>query len=192
MIADTSDHTQRRLSIVTKNLQTLNLSELLSPANLNKNAIDECEYLKRCLGACIQMTESINELKEDGNHTVASLVGYHEAFKATVLDLEDFLKATDNRNIAASASGTIRSVQVDDPILRSSEQVHQQDWGSENMNVNRFEDIHVAEDGIQIISSTGNLIQAKNISAGARSMQCLGQLSDTSIVRVSGAVNRPR
>ena len=47
---------------------------------------------------------------------------------------------------------------------------------------NRLEDIHVAEDGHQIITSTtGHLVSAKNISAGVRSMHYLGQLSDASI-----------
>ena len=71
--------------------------------------------------------------------------------------------------------------------------VREQEWSSENVNMNRFEDIYVAEDGSQIITSAASdLIQAKNISAGVRSVQCLGQPSGTSLRGILGAVTQPR
>ena len=175
-------------------MRALSLSELLHQACFdNKYKIDESECLKRCLETCVRISESINEHKGAGDHAVTSLTTYHEKLAATISELKDFLKTIDSQNIAAGPSNLMQSVQVDEPILRSPEQVHQQNWGSEDVNVNRFEDICVAEDGIQIISSTtGDLIQAKNISVGVRSVQCLGQLSDASIQRVSGAVTQPR
>ena len=52
--------------------------------------------------------------------------------------------------------------------------------------VNVFEDVNMAEDGHQILVSTiGDLISAKRITAGARSIQWLGQMSDASLQQLS-------
>ena len=59
--------------------------------------------------------------------------------------------------------------------------------------MNQFDDIYIAQDGNQIIMSTAkDLIQAKNISTRACSVQCLGQLSDAIIKRVIGAITQLR
>jgi hypothetical protein len=51
---------------------------------------------------------------------------------------------------------------------------------------NVFEDISMADDGHQVLVSTiGDLISAKRVSAGARSMQLLGQMSDDSVQQLS-------
>ena len=51
---------------------------------------------------------------------------------------------------------------------------------------NVFEDISMADDGHQIIVSTlGDLISARKISAGARSLQWFGQMSDESLQQLS-------
>ncbi|KAJ4984187.1 hypothetical protein SVAN01_10295 [Stagonosporopsis vannaccii] len=53
---------------------------------------------------------------------------------------------------------------------------------------NVFEDITMADDGHQVIVSTfGDLVCAKKVSAGARSSQWLGQMSDESLQRLSQA-----
>lgn len=55
-----------------------------------------------------------------------------------------------------------------------------------NERINVFEDITLAEDGQQIIVATlGDLIAAKRVSAGARSTQWLGQMSDASLQKLS-------
>jgi hypothetical protein len=47
--------------------------------------------------------------------------------------------------------------------------------------LNIFEEVSIDEDGNQyIVSTIGDLISAKKIRAGARSLQCMGQLSDQS------------
>ena len=194
MTEDTGDCTERRLSNIVDSLRALSLSELLPQASFDdKYTIYELECLNRCLKICVWISESINEHKRAGNHTATSLTGYQEKLAATISELEEFLKAIDSQNVAGSLSDLMQTTQLDELLLRTSEQLDQQNWGSEDENVNRFKDIFVAEDGIQIIlSTTGDLIQAKNISTGARSVQCLGQLSDTSIQQISGAVSRPR
>lgn len=55
---------------------------------------------------------------------------------------------------------------------------------SERVNV--FEDVGMAEDGQQVIVSTiGDLISARRITAGSRSAQVLGQMSDESLQLLS-------
>lgn len=51
---------------------------------------------------------------------------------------------------------------------------------------NVYEEVSLAEDGHQLVVSTvGDLIHARNISAGARSVQWLGQMSDLSLQQLS-------
>lgn len=51
---------------------------------------------------------------------------------------------------------------------------------------NVFEDIHIDEDVFQFIgSTTSHTTLAKNISAKSRTIQCLGDLSDSSLQKVS-------
>jgi predicted nucleic acid-binding Zn-ribbon protein len=51
--------------------------------------------------------------------------------------------------------------------------------------LNVYEDVLLEEDGRQyIVSTIGDLISAKRISAGARSTQCLGQVSDESFQKM--------
>jgi hypothetical protein len=63
---------------------------------------------------------------------------------------------------------------------------------SEQANEDRtniFEDVSMAEDGHQVIVSTiGDLILAKRVSAGARSTQWMGQMSDDSLQQLSKAL----
>jgi hypothetical protein len=52
--------------------------------------------------------------------------------------------------------------------------------------INVFEYVELADDGHQIIVATlGDLISAKHVKAGARSAQWLGQMSDTSLQKLS-------
>ena len=51
---------------------------------------------------------------------------------------------------------------------------------------NSFEDVSMTDDGRQaIVSTIGDLISAKRITAGARSMQLMGQISDESLQHFS-------
>jgi hypothetical protein len=52
--------------------------------------------------------------------------------------------------------------------------------------INVFEDVVMSDDGQQVIVSTiGDLISAKRITAGSRSIQIMGQLSDESVQQLS-------
>ena len=65
---------------------------------------------------------------------------------------------------------------------------------SEKANEDRtnvFEDVSLAEDGHQVIVSTiGDLILARRVSAGARSTQWMGQMSDDSLQHLAKVVGR--
>lgn len=65
---------------------------------------------------------------------------------------------------------------------------------SEQANEDRtniFEDVSMAEDGHQVIVSTiGDLILAKRVSAGARSTQWMGQMSDDSLQQLTKALGK--
>ncbi|KAL4900143.1 hypothetical protein BDW74DRAFT_104527 [Aspergillus multicolor] len=53
---------------------------------------------------------------------------------------------------------------------------------SESFRVNIFEDVASLDDSQQVlVSTTGNLLNAKRISTGARSLQVLGQMSDETL-----------
>ena len=187
MIEDTCSYTER-LSNIMESLEILDLSELLPQSCFgNKDRIDERGCLKKCLKTCVRISESINE------RPGLRLGGYHEKLTATISELREFLQAIDRQNVVANPWELRQSVQPDQSIPRYPEHVGEQELGSENVNMNRFEDIYVAEDGNQIITSAASdLIQAKNISAAVRSVQCLGQLSGTSLRGILGAVTQPR
>ena len=57
---------------------------------------------------------------------------------------------------------------------------------SQQDRINIFEDVSMADDGQQVIVSTlGDLIVARRVTAGARSMQLMGQMSDDSLQQLS-------
>ena len=54
------------------------------------------------------------------------------------------------------------------------------------LRVNMYEDVSIDDDSCQfIINTVGDLISAKNIKAGERSIQCVGHLSDESLQMMS-------
>jgi hypothetical protein len=56
--------------------------------------------------------------------------------------------------------------------------------GQDRTNI--FEDVSMTDDGRQaIVSTIGDLVSAKRITAGARSMQLMGQMSDESLQHFS-------
>jgi hypothetical protein len=51
---------------------------------------------------------------------------------------------------------------------------------------NDFEDVSMSDDGYQaIVSTIGDLVSARRVTAGARSLQCMGQMSDESLQQLS-------
>lgn len=57
---------------------------------------------------------------------------------------------------------------------------------AEKVRVNIVEDVTTAEDSRQVLVSTiGDLITARRVNAGARSLQCIGQMSDETLQQIS-------
>ena len=92
------------------------------------------------------------------------------------------------------------------PLQQSNEQAAEQDRMKEEMEsikqclaicsqatmqadkerTNDFEDISMSDDGQQVVVSTfGDLVSAKRVTAGARSFQWMGQMSDESLQQLS-------
>jgi hypothetical protein len=99
------------------------------------------------------------------------------------LRLEGFLssegtgveKNAERQRILEDFSSTQQSLNI---CLNASERA-----SKDRLNI--YTEVAVAEDsGQYIISTVGDLISAKNISAGARSIQCMGQLSDESFQKL--------
>jgi hypothetical protein len=112
--------------------------------------------------------------------------------KDTSIRLEKQLREIEFHIEARTENETVTSGSQDDELQKS-----QQDYDSvkqalsicseaseraAEIRTNYFEDVKMAEDGNQVIVSTiGDLISAKRISAGPRSNQWLGQMSDESL-----------
>ena len=63
---------------------------------------------------------------------------------------------------------------------------------AEKVRVNIVEDVTTAEDSRQILVSTvGDLITARRVNAGARSLQCIGQMSDETLQHMSRTHGTP-
>ncbi|KAL4862208.1 hypothetical protein BDV12DRAFT_179146 [Aspergillus spectabilis] len=63
---------------------------------------------------------------------------------------------------------------------------------SESTRVNVFEDVASMDDSQQVLVSTiGDLLNAKRISTGMRSLQVLGQMSDDTLQHLSSRQNHP-
>jgi hypothetical protein len=57
---------------------------------------------------------------------------------------------------------------------------------AEKIRMNIVEDVTTAEDSRQVLVSTvGDLITARRVNAGARSLQCIGQMSDETLQQMS-------
>lgn len=64
---------------------------------------------------------------------------------------------------------------------------------SDPSRTNIIEDVSMADDGRQVIVSTvGDLISARRVKAGARSMQVMGQMSDESLQHIFRYQNHPK
>lgn len=139
-----------------------------SPTNPNPSMAQQIAqgYLKSCI---LNMSAASNRLQDHLNQLEANL---RSDKNPTVPDqvAGDFQKIKEERetiaqclNICADASNI-----------------------SESSRVNVFEDVASLDDAQQVLVSTiGDLLNAKRVSTGARSLQVLGQMSDESLQRLN-------
>ena len=128
--------------------------------------------------------------------TADTLKAMKEKLSTTTIQLEKHLQDINNRLEKFSSQ----------PLKQSNEQAAEQDRMKEEMEsikqcleicsqatmqadkerINDFEDITMTDDGQQVVVSTiGDLVSAKRVTAGARSIQWLGQMSDESLQQLS-------
>ena len=123
-----------------------------------------------------------------------------EKFANTALELEESLQKLNNRledisrrdltsGVTAAEHGRVQEEKkaVEHCLRVCARASHQAD----EVQTNVFEDVTVAQDSHQVVVATlGDLISAKRVSAGARSKQWLGQMSDTSLQQISRDCNK--
>ncbi|KAK6535999.1 hypothetical protein TWF281_000245 [Arthrobotrys megalospora] len=176
-------------------------------AKKDKDTIEEDKKsIEQCIGICVQVMDHIDRLQmpptlrtlSDSSATNTSSATYYakqlttdalrgcktELVNTTNLlqnQLEDIqlrLTAISNHPESFGSAGAeeIESIKQCLAICsQASEQVKQN-------RINVFEDIKTSDDGEQIIVATmGDLLSAKRITSGSRSIQWLGQMSDASL-----------
>jgi Fungal N-terminal domain of STAND proteins len=123
--------------------------------------------------------------------TANALQLLEDKLTATTLDLEAHLRAVDRRlhTLPLAESSSVEGNLEQQRIQKEKESVEQclgicaeASQQADHARTNVFEDISVAEDGHQVLVSTvGDLITAKRVTAGPRSAQWIGQMSDDSL-----------
>jgi Fungal N-terminal domain of STAND proteins len=125
---------------------------------------------KQALESCNKTLD--NQMKQLQSHLQELSLRLEGLLSSEATDVE---KSTERQRILDDFSSTQQSLDI---CLNASERA-----SKDRLNI--YSDVAVAEDSSQyIISTVGDLISAKNISAGARSLQCMGQLSDESLQKL--------
>ena len=181
MTNGTSFHTEQLVPNMIERLRALPLTELLPRAiSEDKSLIDERDHLQRCV--------EIGGLLADSADTTLSLTVDLKELSAVISKIKRSFETIESQTFAAGISDQMQQIQITEPILGSPAQVHQQEPSSKSVEKHRFENIYAADDAVQIISSTTEgSVHAKNISGGARSVQCLGPLSYNSLRTAIGS-----
>ena len=195
MTKNTSSGLKQSLSNVTDQLYALGLPQ--SPVDTSSEGDKtrhEGEYVK-CRATCDQSNASIDKHWRKAACTATSLENCQEKPATTTSGLEEYIRFTEDERVCmAHCTAEIPNGQTVRPKQAGRKQkdirYRRDTYESaaaqvQHAGTNVLENICVSDDGQQIITSTaGNLVVAKNISAGVGSTQCLGQLSDTSIQRL--------
>lgn len=147
-------------------------------------------------GGFHQSVESVGGLPSSRQMTSSTLKACRDNLSETTKQLERNLQAISNRlqgltlqalNSSPQQSADQRQLQEElDSIRQCLDICSEAATKAEQPRINIFEDVSMTDDGSQVIVSTiGDLISAKRITAGARSMQLLGQMSDESVQHLS-------
>jgi len=155
-------------------------------------------HLDQALPADLTSLQQSQASKLKSDHEPISLVTTRESLatcKDTITNtttwLEKHLRTIDGqlKFLSTTGSDAVERKNLEQEIesarqcLRICSQASQQ---TENARSNVFEDVSMADDGYQVMVSTvGDLISAKRITAGARSLQIMGQMSDDSLQNIS-------
>jgi hypothetical protein len=122
-----------------------------------------------------------------------------EKLSVTTTQLEQHLQDLNNRLQKFSSQSPTQSKEAVDEQDRMKEEMQSikqclvicSQAVKQAERINDYEDISMADDGQQVVVSTiGDLISAKRVTAGNRSFQWLGQMSDESLQQLSRDRNR--
>jgi Fungal N-terminal domain of STAND proteins len=210
MIKTTVSDLEDRLEIINKKLNSPlpTSSRSGNDTNERKRIIEEIESTKQCLNICTDVFKHINGIRPSIFEATFTPSMNEDFFVTTKQALESCNKTLDNQmqqlqshlqELSVRLEGFL-SYQGTDVEKDAERQRILDDFSStqQSLNIclnaseraskdrlNIYADVAVAEDSSQyIISTVGDLISAKNISAGARSLQCMGQLSDESLQKL--------
>ena len=177
----------------------------------------EKESVQQCLQICAQISAHLDEVQpkvlgiasrmSQGPPHSADLA--HVSFSApqttvnalnqckvklteTSARLQSHLQQLESRKLTSSHSGNkqIESSMWDEinAIRECLDFCSQASEVAQSDRINVFEDINIADDSHQaIVSTVGDLISARKVTAGSRSRQLLGQVSDESFQRFSSS-----
>jgi hypothetical protein len=209
MIKTTVSDLEDRLEIINKKLNSsLPTSSRSGNINERRRITEEIESTKQCLNICTDVFKHINGIRPSIFKDIVTPSMNEDFFVTTKQALESCNKTLDNQMQQLQSHLQELSVRLDSFLSSEGTDVEKSaerqrildDFSStqQALNIcleaseraskdrlNIYSDVAVAEDSSQyIISTVGDLISAKNISAGARSVQCMGQLSDESLQKI--------
>ena len=204
MIANTTCDLQNSLQSIDEKLSILISigpdGTSREPA-IREQMLEEKESILKCLEICDSVSDHIDKLQHSFDDSPASasdnvttrpaistwlaaasnLAGCKRQLEIHIEELKDKMGELSTQQ----DSGTERQqhlVQEMNVLQNSIEICNTADREADQNRTNVFEDISGGEDGHQIIVSTvGDLISAKKIKIGDRSLQMLGQASDLTV-----------
>ncbi|KAH7033962.1 hypothetical protein B0J12DRAFT_680021 [Macrophomina phaseolina] len=183
-VQEERDSTQQCLQICIQasayldSLQPTAVADVSTPADSN----DSSTSTTKGISSRSITTNTLKDCKEKLLDTVSQL-------ERKLLDIKD-LKIDDSRITRASsvppAAEQARLQEELESIKQCLAICTEASSEANQQRTNIFEDVSIAEDGQQVLVSTiGDLIRAQRITAGARSSQWFGQMSDTSLQQIS-------
>ena len=130
-----------------------------------------------------------NAFKESKATFVNTALELEESLQNLNKRLEDISRRDLSSGVTAAEHGRVQQdKKVVEQCLRVCARASHQ---ADEVQTFVFEDVTVAQDSHQVVVATlGDLISARRVSAGARSKQWLGQMSDTSLQQISKDSNK--
>lgn len=209
LISDTKLDLQDRLEHIDEKLKCVPRRHSHGAEVTGSDRIqEEKDSILRCLEICAEVSTCISQQQPKvvrGTHitpdenvdfsaatsagaypsdrlTVASLGKCEENMTSAKLELQTRLREIDRRLKTAPAEDHDRIQEQKASIQACLEICGAAATETEKARVNVFEDVGAAEDSQQMIVSTiGDLISARRVTVGARSMQVMGQMTDDSL-----------
>lgn len=216
MIAETACDLQHRLRDIDERLQiVVSRSEdgVEATSTVQEEMQEEKDSILKCLEICDNVSRHVTVLQRKASNHASTLSNSYERPEATNepavcawlaaasnlagcrSQLRSHLqRLTENSREPYDGSDPNKAQANKEDLLREISSLQQSinicDIASKEADRNRtnvFEDVSMGDNGRQVIASTvGDLIFAKKIKIGSRSVQMLGQMSDLTIQNATG------